>query len=86
MTWSWCVEHGRGGIEGTSKKNIFVAGVKNYKHSTFTDNEKSKLHLDATIVRNSKKEAHWEEKKSTAHKTVIALKEHTRKQMEVRAR
>jgi hypothetical protein len=49
-----------------------------------TDHEKSKLHLDATIIRNSKKEA--EEKKSTAHKTVIALKEHTRKQMEVRAR
>jgi hypothetical protein len=54
-----------------------IADFKNYKISTVSDHEKSCVHTDAVRVIESQKQVLTQQ--TTAHKTGMALKEHTRK-------
>ena len=83
MTCKICVEHYRDklNLPGSSKKHLFIAGFKNYKISTVSDHEKSCVQLG---VIKSQKQASTQQ--TTAHKTVMALKEHTRKDLELKFR
>jgi hypothetical protein len=86
MTCKICVEHYRDklNLPGSSKKHLFIAGFKNYKISTVSDHEKSCVHIDA--VRSNKITKQASTQQTTAHKTVMALKEHTRKDLELKFR
>ena len=70
--------------QGSSTKNLFLTGSKNYKFSTISDHEKSKTHVEAVEVQKSREKA--VAKKTTAHKTLMSLKEHTRKDLEIKFR
>jgi hypothetical protein len=61
-----------------------VVGSKNYKLSTIIDHERSNMHVRAVGITKSKEQALTQT--TTAHKTVIALKEHTRKDLEYKFR
>ena len=54
MTCKICVEHygDKLSLQGMSKKHLYIAGSKNYKISTVSDYEKSRVHIDA--VKNTK--------------------------------
>ena len=52
--------------QGSSTKNLFLTGSKNYKFSTISDHEKSKTHIEAVEVQKSREKA--VAKKTTAHK------------------
>ena len=58
---------------GSSTKNLFLTGSKNYKFSTISDHEKSKTHVEAVEVQKSREKA--VAKKTTAHKMLMGLKE-----------
>ena len=70
--------------QASSKKNLFVVGSKNYKLSTIIDHERSNMHVRAVGITQSKEQALTQT--TTAHKTIIALKEHTRKDLEYKFR
>ena len=59
---------------GSSTKNLFLTGSKNYKFSTISDHEKSKTHVEAVEVQVERKGTAVA-KKTTAHKTLMGLKE-----------
>jgi predicted DsbA family dithiol-disulfide isomerase len=61
-----------------------MVGSKNYKLSTIIDHERSNMHVRAVGITKSKEQALTQT--TTAHKTVIALKEHTRKDLEYKFR
>ena len=86
MNCKICVEHYRDklNLQGSSKKHLFITGFKNYKISTVSDNEKSCVHIDAVRVIESQQQALTQQ--TTSHKTVMALKEHTRKDFELKFR
>jgi hypothetical protein len=90
MTCIICSEHYgdvsvRGADANNSKKHLFITGSKNYKFSTISDHEKSTTHTEVVrILESRKKETETEQ--STAQKTVISMREHLRKQIELKFR
>ena len=54
--------------QGSSKKNLFVVGSKNYKLSTIIDHERSNMHVRAVGITKSKEQALTQT--TTAHKSV----------------
>ena len=60
--------------QGSSTKNLFLTGSKNYKFSTISDHEKSKTHVEAVEVQVERKGTAVA-KKTTAHKMLMGLKE-----------
>ena len=48
-------------LQGSGKKQLFIAGPKNYKISTVSDHEKSCVHIEGEIQSNSEGESASEE-------------------------
>ena len=55
--------------QGSSKKNLFVVGSKNYKLSAIIDHERSNMHVRAVGITKSKEQALTQT--TTAHQTQL---------------
>ena len=89
MTCTYCISYSSSSILKSSKctnnlknKMLFVSGCSNFRYSTITDQEKSVVHQETTKMYLAAKNP----TATSAHKSLISMNEHKRKQLELKFR